>query len=57
MDIGELSMATSQMNIGQEVNICLTQKAIENVNQTSEALTQMAQSIDPNLGNNIDVRA
>lgn len=58
MDIAELSVAMSQSNVQQSAGIALIKKAMDNGEQNAMQMTEMMQSnaVDPNLGQNVDVR-
>lgn len=56
MDIGSLSMDLNQMDVQQQVNISLMKMAMDSMEMQSGGLTEIIeQSVDPNLGQNIDI--
>ncbi|TYP69356.1 YjfB family protein [Paenibacillus methanolicus] len=58
MDIAMLSMSLSQMKLGQAVGISVLKMAKETAVSQNEGLLQaMQQSVQPHLGQRIDLRA
>lgn len=58
MDIVSLAMNLSQASLATEVATSITKIAIDNGVQVATKMTEMiGNSVDPNLGNKIDVRA
>lgn len=56
MDIPALSMAMSQQQTMTAVNVALLAKNLDEVNMNGDQLAKMmAQSVQPNLGANIDI--
>ena len=60
MDIAALSMVSANMQVRQDASILMLRKAMETTEANSIGLQQMmqppvAQSIDPKLGNRIDI--
>lgn len=52
------SMAISQSNIHQQVNLSLLKTAMNNAeNKSVELIKAMEQSVQPHLGSKIDVKA
>ncbi|ROR28747.1 putative motility protein YjfB-like [Mobilisporobacter senegalensis] len=57
MDIGKLSPALSQGQLITEVNIGMLRKNLDTVETLGDAMIQMMeQSVNPNLGQNVDIR-
>lgn len=57
MDIPGLSVAMSQANVVNDVNIAVLSKALDTMEESGELMVQMMeQSVNPHLGANIDVR-
>ena len=57
MDIPALSMAMSQANLLTQVSTAVLAKSLDSQDQTKDAIKMlMEQSVNPNLGKNIDVR-
>ncbi len=57
MDIPGLSVAMSQANVINDVNIAVLSKTLDTVEESGELMIQMMeQSVNPHLGANIDVR-
>ena len=57
MDIPGLSVAMSQANDINDVNIAVLSKTLDTVEESGELMIQMMeQSVNPHLGANIDVR-
>lgn len=57
MDIPGLSVAMSQANVVNDVNIAVLSKTLDTVEESGELMIQMMeQSVNPHLGANIDVR-
>lgn len=56
MDIPALSMSMAQNNTETQVGIAILAKSLDTVEQAGDAMVQMMeQSVNPNLGSNIDV--
>ena len=56
MDIAALSIAMSQASLEQEVGVSIAKLSMDNTAQDFEDLTRMMeQSVNPNVGRNIDV--
>lgn len=56
MDIPALSMAMSQANLLTQVSTAVLAKSLDSQEQTKDAIKMlMEQSVNPNLGKNIDV--
>lgn len=56
MDIAALSMAMSQQNIMQQVNVAVLDKSMDTVSSAGDSMVKMMeQSVSPNLGQNIDL--
>lgn len=56
MDIAALSISMKQASLAQQVSIALTKKVMDTTEGNAQALTKlMEQSVNPNLGKNIDV--
>lgn len=57
MDIPSLSVALSQVNIADQVSVALLSKTLDTAEQTNAKMIQMMeQSVQPNLGQTIDIR-
>ena len=57
MDVAALSMAMSQVNVAQQVSVSLTKDVMDNAEaQASQLLQMMEQSVNPNVGSNIDIK-
>jgi len=57
MDIAGISMALSQMKIGQQVSISVAKLAMDSSKQSMEDLSKtMQQSVQPHLGKSIDIK-
>ncbi|MCH3964262.1 MAG: YjfB family protein [Clostridium sp.] len=59
MDIAALSIVMNQSKVQQDAGIAVMKMAMDNNNDTALQMTEMLDDItvDPNLGNNIDMRA
>lgn len=59
MDIAALSMAMSQSRIQEAAGIAVMNMAINTGKETGTQMTEMLKSaaVDPNLGQNLDVKA
>ncbi|REK77132.1 YjfB family protein [Paenibacillus paeoniae] len=58
MDIGALSIALSRSKLSQSVGIKMLSIAKGQAEQQGQQLTEMiSKSLDPNLGQNLDLRA
>ncbi len=56
MDIAALSMAMAQDRVMTDVGTALLSKAIDQGQESGDALTKMMeQSVNPNVGGNIDI--
>lgn len=56
MDIAALSMAMAQDRVMTDIGTALLSKAIDQGQQTGDALTQMMElSVNPEIGGNIDI--
>ena len=57
MDIPTLSVAMSQANIVNQYNIAVLAKTLDTVEESGAMMIKMMeQSVNPNLGGNIDIR-
>ena len=57
MDIAELSMDNSQSSLMYNVSLAVTKMSMDTAETAGENLVKMMeQSVNPNLGSNIDVR-
>ena len=59
MDIDALSIAMSQSRVQQSVGISLAKIAMDTGKESASQMTEMLKSsaVDPNLGQNLDIRA
>ena len=56
IDIPALSMAMSQNKVMSDVGVALLDKSLDTFTDAGDAMTKMMeQSVNPNLGGNIDV--
>lgn len=56
MDIAALSISMKQASLAQQVSIAMTKKVMDTAEVNAQALTKMMeQSVNPNLGKNIDI--
>ena len=56
MDIAAISMAMSQQNLMNNVNVALLSKSLDTVETAgADMVKMMEQSVQPNLGQNIDI--
>ena len=56
MDIAAISMAMSQQNLMNNVNVALLSKSLDTVETAgADMVKMMEQSVSPNLGQNIDI--
>lgn len=56
MDIAALSVSMSQASLAQQVGLSVAKLSIDTATQNAEDLTKlMEQSVNPNLGSNIDI--
>lgn len=56
MDVAALSMAMSQQNIMSEVSVAVLDKSLSTVSSAGDSMVKMMeQSVNPNLGQNIDI--
>lgn len=57
MDIAALSMSSSQSDIMTSVNVSLLSMNLETINESSSSMIKMMeQSVNPELGQTIDLR-
>ncbi len=57
MDIASISMAMSQSNVSKNIGIAMLSKSLDNVESTGDAMvTMLEECVDPNRGQNIDLR-
>lgn len=60
MDIAALSMAMSQMNLGTQVGVAVTKLSMDTAEQSGQMMTDMLKgmelSVNPSLGNQIDIK-
>ncbi|MDD6036347.1 MAG: YjfB family protein [Lachnospiraceae bacterium] len=57
MDISALSMQASALQTSDTVSVAVFKKALETVEDSGESMIKMMeQSVNPNLGQNIDLR-
>lgn len=57
MDIAALSMQTASLNASDMVSVAVFKKTLETIEGSGESMIQMMeQSVNPNLGQNIDLR-
>ena len=57
MDIAEFSMINSQSSLMYNVSLAVTKMSMDTAETAGENLVKMmGQSVNPNLGSNIDVR-
>ena len=57
MDIAELSMANSQAQLMYSVSVAVTKMSMDTAEMMGDGLVKMMeQSVNPNLGSNIDIR-
>ncbi|MEA5009572.1 YjfB family protein [Clostridium tyrobutyricum] len=59
MDIASLSIAMNQSKVQQSAGIALMKMAMNNTSQNAGQITEMLENVssNPNLGNNLDIRA
>lgn len=59
MDIGALSMVTSQSRVQEAAGLAVMKMAMNTGKETSAQLTEMLKNaaVDPNLGTHLDTRA
>lgn len=56
MDIPALSMSMAQHNVETQFGVAMLAKSLDLVEESGDAMVQMMeQSVNPNLGSNIDV--
>ena len=56
MDIAAISMAMSQQNLMTNVNVAILSKGLDTVEDLgTDIVKMMEQSVQPNLGQNIDI--
>ncbi|MFA9465987.1 MAG: YjfB family protein [Velocimicrobium sp.] len=56
MDIAALSISMSQQNIMSQVSIAVLDKSLSTVSSQGDSMTKMMeQSVDPTLGQSIDI--
>lgn len=57
MDVAAMSVVMKQGQLMQQVGVAVMKKAMESAEISTEALLQvMEQSVQPNLGQNIDIK-
>lgn len=57
MDIAALSMAMAQTDVQQQVSVSLAAKVLDQAEvQSSELIKMMEQSVNPDIGQSIDVK-
>ena len=57
MDIPTLSVAMSQANVVNQYNVAMLAKTLDTVEESGALMIKMMeQSVNPNLGQNIDLR-
>lgn len=57
MDVAALSISMKQGQLMQQVGIAVMKKAMTNAETSTEALLKvLQQSVQPNLGQNVDIR-
>lgn len=57
MDIAGMSVSMNQSNIMQNVNLSVMRKSLDQMQQNGDALIKMMEaSVNPNVGQNIDIR-
>ena len=57
MDIAAISMAMSQANLMTNVNVALLSQSLDSVETLGDDMIKMMeQSVQPNLGQNIDIK-
>lgn len=57
MDVAALSVAMHQGKLQQEVGFAVMKKAMESAKANTDALiTNLEQSVNPNVGRNIDLK-
>lgn len=59
MDIASLSIAMNQSKVQQSSGIALMKMAMNNTSENAVQITEMLGNVssNPNLGNNLDIRA
>lgn len=56
MDIAAISMAMSQQNLMTDINVALLSKSLDSVETMgTDMVKMMEQSVQPELGQNIDI--
>ena len=56
LDIPSLSMAMSQNKVMNEVGVAMLDMSLDNFTEAGDTMTKlMEQSVNPNIGGNIDV--
>lgn len=56
MDIASISMAMSQQNLMTNINVALLSQSLDTVETIgTDMVKMMEQSVQPNLGQNIDI--
>ncbi|MCR5357523.1 MAG: YjfB family protein [Lachnospiraceae bacterium] len=56
MDIPALSMAMSQNKVMSDFSVAMLDKSLDTFNDLGDSMTKlMEQSVNPNLGGNIDI--
>jgi hypothetical protein len=57
MDVAALSMGMANVNLAQHINMALTEKIMDTSEvQTNDMIKLMEQSVNPQLGGNIDIK-
>ena len=57
MDIAALSVSLNQGKLAQQVGLAVFKKAMDSAKVNSDAMLKvMEQSVNPNVGSNIDIR-
>ncbi|MBV4419799.1 YjfB family protein [Clostridium tyrobutyricum] len=59
MDIASLSIAMNQSKVQQSAGIALMKMAMNNTSENAGQITEMLENVssNPNLGNNLDIKA
>ncbi len=56
MDIAALSMAMGEQNIMSQISVAVLDKSLSTVSSAGDSMVKMMeQSVNPNLGQNIDI--
>ncbi len=56
MDIAALSMVMSQSKVQQQAGLSVMKMAMNVAVDTGQAVAEMAQSVQPHLGTNVDIQ-